>query len=137
MQGYFSFNKLAAIILPLFFAGLMFMSSCEEKEKIVTEIVHDTVEVEVIVEIISVDEIYADPDSIAQGGSITLTAEVTAEEEAGDLTFHWFADAGSFDKTAGDTVTWKAPDDPGVPPVPSGDSRYGLGSREDDSSDDD
>jgi hypothetical protein len=114
MNGHFSFNKIVAFLLPLFFVGLIFMSSCEEKEKIVTEIVTDTVEVEVVVEIISVDEIYADPDSIAQGGSITLTADVTADEMAGELKYHWFADAGSFDKTEGDTVTWKAPDDPGV-----------------------
>jgi hypothetical protein len=91
--------------------GLIFMSSCKETEKIVTETVFDTVEVEVIVEIISVDEVYAEPDSIPQGGSIELTAKVTADEVAGDLSYHWFADEGTFDNSEGDTVTWKAPDD--------------------------
>jgi predicted CXXCH cytochrome family protein len=43
-----------------------------------------------------------------------LTAEVTAEDVAGDLTYHWFADEGTFDNSEGDTVTWKAPDDPTV-----------------------
>lgn len=114
MNRHFSFNMVVAIFLPVLMFGLIFMSSCEEKEKIVTEIVHDTVKVEVIVEIISVDEVYADPDSIAQGGKITLTAEVTAEDIAGELSYHWFADAGTFDQTESDTVTWKAPDDPGV-----------------------
>ncbi len=114
MNGHFSLPKIAAAILPVFMFGLLFMSSCKEEEKIVTKevVVHDTVEI--AVDVISVDEIYKSPDNIAQGGSVTLTAEVTAAPEVGTLSYHWFADGGTFEENEGDTVTWKAPDDAGV-----------------------
>ena len=114
MNGHFSLSKVAAAILPVFMVGLLFMSSCKEDEKIVTKevVVHDTVEI--AVDVISVDEIYTSPDNIAQGGSVTLTAQVTAAPEVGTLSFHWFADGGTFEENEGDTVTWKAPDETGV-----------------------
>ncbi|RMH79674.1 MAG: hypothetical protein D6681_19015 [Calditrichaeota bacterium] len=104
---------------------------CEtEKEvvKTVEVVVHDTV----FVEIISVDTIFATPDSITEGGSIRLTARVTTATDLDSLTFYWFADAGSFDTNQGDTVTWRAPDDPGVYTVSvhvTGGDYIGVGKR--------
>lgn len=95
------------------FATMLLFSSCEnEKTVIETVVVRDTVET--IVSIISVDEVYAEPDSISQGGTITLAAQLTLGPEAGNITLKWFADAGTLDKSEGDTVVWKAPDDPGA-----------------------
>ena len=101
MFRHLTLNKMVVVFLPVMMLGLFLMSSCKETEKIVTKevIVHDTVEV--VVEIISVDEVYTSPDSIAQGGTIMLMAEVTANEMVGDLEFHWFADAGEFDSPEG------------------------------------
>ena len=114
MHNFFSFRTVGAVILPVLFLGLMFISSCKEKEKIVTETVHDTVQVTMVVDIISVDEIYATPDNITQGETITLTADVTAEDIVGPLTYEWFSKDGTFNNAEGDTVTWKAPDDAGA-----------------------
>ncbi len=86
---------------------LVWLSACE---KTVTETVtvHDTII------IISVDNVLASPDSIGVGGSITLTTQVTTDPAAGSLTYNWFADAGTFNATTGDTVTWNAPDTAGT-----------------------
>jgi len=99
-------------------AFLMFSISSSGCEKEVETIVHDTLlvhdTVEVAVSIISVDSVYADPDSISVGGNISLTTDVTTDLDLGSLTYHWFADYGTFDSATGDTVTWKAPDDEGA-----------------------
>jgi len=110
-------RQMLALIVPLTLLGLMLLTSCESsKEKIVETVVHDTVTVRdtISVSIISVDEVYAEPDSIAQGGKITLSANVTIlpGAQVGTLTYTWFATAGAFNKTTGDTVVWKAPDEP-------------------------
>jgi len=110
-------HKLMILIVPVTLLGLMLLTSCEtEKEKIVEVVKHDTVTVRDTIEvnIISVDAVYATPDSIAQGGKITLTANVTVlpPAQVGNLTYTWFATAGTFNTTTGDTVVWKAPDDP-------------------------
>ncbi|RMF58873.1 MAG: hypothetical protein D6748_07645 [Calditrichaeota bacterium] len=112
MQGKPSKNVFTVLFLFLMGALLVFSGCEKEKEvvKTVEVVIHDTV----FVQIISVDSIYASPDSIAQGGSITLTAEASSMAGTGPLTFQWFAEAGTLDKPEGDTVTWKAPDDPGV-----------------------
>jgi len=90
------------------FAAFAALQNCEQTTQ--TEYVHDTL----YVQIITVDSIWSSADSIAQGANITLSAQVSAQPEVGDITFYWFADSGSFDKVQGDTVTWKAPDIPGV-----------------------
>jgi hypothetical protein len=113
MSDHHALKNLAVLLVFILLFSFAFFSGCEkEVEKIVTETVtvHDTI----TVEIIAVDAVNANPDSIAQGGSVELTAEVTASPLAGDLSYAWFAAAGSFDVTEGDTVTWKAPDDPGA-----------------------
>ncbi|NIW99650.1 MAG: hypothetical protein GWN13_15645, partial [Phycisphaerae bacterium] len=106
-------SKVLLLLLVTAFLGLLVFTGCEtEKEVIKTEevIVHDTI----TVNIISVDSIFATPDSVTQGKSIMLTADVTTQPEAGALTFKWFAEAGSFDNAEGDTVSWTAPDSAGV-----------------------
>jgi hypothetical protein len=118
----------AMLSLFLFFA--LFTGCEKEVEKIVTRTVRDTVEVPVM--LVTVDAINANPDSIAQGGSITLTATVTKDASVGDITLSWFADAGTLDKTQGDTVTWKSPDDEGTYKVSvhaSDGTNIGTGSR--------
>jgi hypothetical protein len=112
-----SIYKLLALMVPFTLLLLVLLTSCETtKEKIVQTVVHDTVTVRdtIMVSIISVDQVYADPDSIAQGGKITLSAKVSIlpGAQVGTLTYNWFATAGTFDKTTGDTVVWKAPDEP-------------------------
>lgn len=119
MSGNHHFKSFAILIVVSFFLSIAFFGGCEkEVEKIVTKVVRDTVTVTerdtVILQIIAVDAINANPDSIAQGGSVELTVDVTASPLAGDLSYAWFATAGSFDVAEGDTVTWKAPDDPGA-----------------------
>jgi hypothetical protein len=54
-----------------------------------------------------------DLDSIGQGKMVTLTAKVTTASNVGELTYRWFSDHGTFSATTGDTVHWKAPDEPG------------------------
>lgn len=100
-------------LAPAFMVSMFAFFGCEETKEVVrteTVIQTDTV----IVNIISVDEIFAEPDSITEGGSITLTASTTLEPEAGTVTLRWYADAGSFNVTEGDTAIWTAPDDPGA-----------------------
>lgn len=109
----------SVIIIAMF--ATMFIG-CEPEEKIVTETEYDTTYVteydttyvDVVVNIISVDAIVASPDSITVGGSIDLTAEVSTQQDVGDLTLYWYSNQGSFDSETGDTVTWKAPDEAGT-----------------------
>lgn len=119
MSGHNTIKSFAVLVVLSLFLSIAFFSGCEkEVEKIVTKVVRDTVTVTerdtLILQIIAVDAINANPDSIAQGGSVQLTVDVTASPLAGDLTYAWFATAGSFNVTEGDTVIWKAPDDPGA-----------------------
>lgn len=119
MNGHRAVKGFAVLLVFSLFLSFALFSGCEKTtEKIVTEYVYDTLTVTVhdtvLLEIIAVDAVNANPDSIAQGGSVELTVDVTASPMAGDLSYAWFATAGSFDVTEGDTVTWKAPDDPGA-----------------------
>lgn len=111
------YNVFLVLIIALI-TGLMLLSGCGEKEKIVTEIVRDTITVTVndtiVLEIISVDSIYSTPDNITQGQSVELTVAASKNPMAGNLTYSWFAEAGELSATEGDTVTWKAPDDEGA-----------------------
>jgi hypothetical protein len=107
------FRLLAVFVVLVAFFSIFFLASCEkEVEKIVTETVHDTVNVPIMM--ITIEGIDADPDSITQGGTITLTVKVTKEPGVGNLTFTWTAEAGELHETEGDTVTWKSPDEEGA-----------------------
>ena len=106
-------NLITILLAPVLMIVLGIFSACEnEKEviKTVEVLVHDTV----TVNIISVDSIFTIPDSITEGASVRLTATTTFRDGVGPLTYHWFSTGGVFDNAEGDTVTWKAPDDPGV-----------------------
>jgi len=111
------FKILSHVLVALLVFSLLSFIGCSEDddgEKIVEVIVKDTVIVEVEVIPVTVDNITINPDSIAVGGSLTLTAEATKEAGVGDITLYWFATSGTFDKSMGDTVVWKAPDDAGT-----------------------
>lgn len=120
MKGKITIHHAVALVLVSLFVSFVLFTGCEkEVEKIVTEVVRDTVTVTVsdtvILEIIAVDEINATPDSVTQGGSIEFTVSVTSSPMAGgDLTYAWSATAGIIDHADQDTITWKAPDDEGV-----------------------
>ena len=120
MKGKIKIHHAVAFVLVSMFLSFSLFSGCEkEVEKIVSEVVRDTVTVTVsdtvILEIIAVDTINANPDSVTQGGSIELTVSVTSSPMAGsDLTYAWSADDGTIDHPDQDTVTWKAPDNDGV-----------------------
>lgn len=124
-------KRLSSPFIPLLLISFL-MNCTEEKEKIVEVIVRDTVYVQVEVIPVTVDDIEVDPDSIAVGGSITLTAQTNKQEGVGNLTLYWFSSAGKFNKESGDTVVWKAPDDAGtyVITVHATDGNYiGIGKR--------
>ncbi|MCH7521746.1 MAG: hypothetical protein IIB42_08635 [Candidatus Marinimicrobia bacterium] len=104
------FSILATASFSLLLVSGLFMA-CEKEVEV---IVHDTVEVQVMVEIITVDTVVAISDPVEGGGSLDLTAKITAGSGAGALTYAWFATAGDFDDAAQDTVTWNAPDDSGA-----------------------
>ncbi len=118
-----NFFKSCAFLLPVIFMVFMLSTGCET-EKVVTETVtvHDTVTVTItvhdtitiLVNGVEVDTVVANPAMIAQGGMVELTASATAQPGVGPLTFSWFASAGELDAQTGDTVHWKAPDDPQV-----------------------
>ncbi|GAB4366027.1 MAG: hypothetical protein Kow0042_05640 [Calditrichia bacterium] len=129
-------NHLLSLLIPSLIILMIFFMACEkEVEKIVTKIERDTVTVvqhdttyinvhdttlitihdTIEVQIISVDTLVANPDSITQGGTIQLTAQVSTLPMAGDsLLFFWNSAAGTFDNDRADTVNWKAPDDAGT-----------------------
>ena len=108
------FSKASVLLIALFF-GLFWFSACED-EKVITETetvtvtVHDTI----TVSIISVDSIFIEPDGITEGASVDLSASYTANSTIGTATYQWFASAGTLSAPEGETVTWKAPDDPGA-----------------------
>jgi predicted CXXCH cytochrome family protein len=104
-------HKLLALIVPVSLLGLMLLASCEsDKEKIVEveKVVHDTIAVEIIN--------VSGNDSVAQGGKVTFTADITIPTgyQVGTLVYNWFATGGTFNSATGDTVVWKAPDDAGA-----------------------
>ncbi len=112
-------RRLISVTMPLLFLGSLFFGGCtDETEKIVEVTVRDTVTVHdsIFVNVIPVvvNDIVTNPDSIAVGGTITLTAETDVVAEVGTLKYFWVSSDGKFDKTEGDTVTWKAPDDAGT-----------------------
>lgn len=118
-----NFFKSFAFLAPAIFILFMLSTGCET-EKVVTQTVtvHDTVRVTItvhdtitiLVNGVAVDTVVANPAMIAQGGTVELTASATAQPGVGPLTFHWFASAGTLKENVGDTVHWKAPDDPQV-----------------------
>jgi hypothetical protein len=104
-------RRLLALFVPVTLLGLLLLVSCEtEKEKIVEveKVVHDTIAVQVIN--------VSGSDSVAQGGKVTFTADITvpAGYQVSTLVYNWFSTAGTFNSTTGDTVVWKAPDDAGA-----------------------
>lgn len=118
-----NFFKCFALILPVALLALMLTTGCEtEKEVIrtvtqtdtvtVTITVHDTITI--LVNGVAVNTVVANPAMIAQGGTVELTASATAQPGVGPLTYYWFASAGELHENSGDTVHWKAPDDPQV-----------------------
>jgi predicted CXXCH cytochrome family protein len=102
-------RRLLALIIPLALLGLMLLASCE-KEKVVEiqKVVHDTIAVEIIN--------VSGNDSVAQGGQVTLTADITIPSgyQVGTLVYNWFSTGGTFNSTTGDTVVWKAPENVGA-----------------------
>lgn len=118
-------QKYLKVLVLLFPAILMifFLSTGCETEKVVTETVtvrdtvtvtvevHDTVTV--FVNGVEVDTIMVNPPMIAQGNWVELTASASLTNDQ-TFTYSWFANAGEFDATEGDTVHWKSPDEPGV-----------------------
>jgi len=64
----------------------------------------------------NIDTVLADPEMIAQGGAVTLTASAPNFPGSGPLTFTWSATAGTFthQTESGDTAYWKAPDYPTI-----------------------
>lgn len=106
-------GKFLAAIVPLSFVLFLVSSLFMGCEKEVEVLVHDTVRVEIVVEVISVDTVIALNEPVEGGGTLELTATVTAGSDAGALTYQWFATAGAFDDAEGDTVTWTAPDSSG------------------------
>ncbi len=106
------FSVLASVSFAFLLASGLFMA-CEKEVEV---IVHDTVTVTIhdTLEIIVVDAVVSIGDPVEGGGSLDLTATVTADIVAGTLTYTWFATAGDFKDAAGDTVTWNAPDDSGA-----------------------
>lgn len=92
------------ILGALFFGATVFTSTGCEKE--VEVLVHDTLMVKVAV--------LPSPDSVAVGGSVTLTATVTTELQVGTVQYFWHATDGTLDESEGDTVAWKAPDEEGA-----------------------
>lgn len=113
MSNHQKFLKALALLFPAILMIFILSTGCETEKEVIKEVekvVHDTV----YVNIISVDSIYATPENIAQGGTITLTAEASTLQSDQDYTFAWFASAGTLSSETGDTVTWKAPDEPGI-----------------------
>jgi hypothetical protein len=108
-------TKASVLLISFLFFGLFWFSACEE-EKVITETETVTVTVRdtITVSIISVDSIFIEPDGITEGASVDLSANYTANGTIGTATYQWFASAGTLSAPEGETVTWKAPDDPGA-----------------------
>jgi hypothetical protein len=106
-------KKIVWLLLPAIFIGLFLVSSCTEEKEVIVEvekIVRDTV----LIDVVAVDTINANPDSVATGQTMSFTVQVTTQPGVGSLTYNWFATAGEFENATGDTGVWKSPDDPGV-----------------------
>ncbi len=99
------FRRVCFLLLVV---SLLVFVACEPEEKIV--------EVEVTIDNTLYIAVSADMvDNITQGATVTLTAvDSTVDLTAGDLTFNWFASDGELLSAEGDTVQWKAPDEPGT-----------------------
>jgi hypothetical protein len=97
------------LFLPLL-AVFIFYWSCEkEKQVMVPKSEHETFTL-----IIVAADALSNPDSVTQGSTIKLTVDVSNLPRKNNLTFDWSATGGKFDQEEGDTVSWKAPDDPGA-----------------------
>jgi hypothetical protein len=82
----------------------------------------------------SIDTVLADPETIAQGGTVTLTASVPNFPGSGPVTYTWLVTEGTFihQTETGDTVHWKAPDFPTIVQITvyvSDGNLVGLGKR--------
>ncbi len=108
------FPNFFAMMVPVSFGLFLFSGLFMGCEKEVKVFIHDTVRVDVPVEIVTVDSVVSIGDPVEGGGSLELTATTTAGSEAGALTYAWFATAGDFADSEADTVTWTAPDDSGA-----------------------
>ena len=106
-SGFSKFILTALFLLTI--ASFLFISCEKEREVLVPKSEHETF----TLVIIAADTL-SNPDSVAQGSIIRLTVDVSHLPEKDNLTFDWNATGGAFDSDEGDTVTWKAPDDPGA-----------------------
>ncbi|NHZ86503.1 MAG: hypothetical protein GWP19_11590 [Planctomycetia bacterium] len=112
-------------LLILFTFLLIFFISCEKE--VIKEI--STISVDQIVAFDANGTEIADGTSIAVGQTVSFTAVVDLKDDAGDVSFEWFADEGEFLEkiklatetenqtqifASGDTVQWKAPGDEGT-----------------------
>ena len=59
----------------------------------------------------SIKSVVATPNSISQGGTLTLTIDADPEGTASIL---WNSAKGSFSDAQNDTTQWIAPDEPGI-----------------------
>jgi len=62
-------------------------------------------------DISSIKQINATPNSIPQGGTVDLTVDI---DPIGTATFLWNSSMGSFSDAQNDSTTWTAPDAPGI-----------------------
>ena len=95
-------------VLLLFAGVFIFWMGCKDSEE--TPVASSPIKVDQIVVVV---EGTTPTDSIGQGEMVTLTANVTTAASVGALTYRWFSEAGKFSSETGDTVEWKAPDEPG------------------------
>ena len=93
----FKMRKNTLFILALAGYCSAFLFSCQ----------HDNSELDIS----SIKEIFATPNSVAQGGTITLTVDV---DPVGSPNFQWNASFGVLSDPLNDTTDWKAPDQAGI-----------------------
>jgi hypothetical protein len=69
-----------------------------------------TIQDTIFTSLIIVDTIYANPDSITQGGSVELTAHAQSIPPAGtNLYYIWMVDSGEIETSVGQQTIWTAP----------------------------
>ncbi len=105
------------VTFPLFLVYLLMtsmMTGCSEDTETIIE--HDTTYVHINITPIELDDVHANPNTTSVGGTVKLMAKATpgSNVNLGPLTYRWYAQSGTFVKAEGDTVKWKAPDEPTV-----------------------
>jgi hypothetical protein len=89
---------------------IYFYWGCEKEKKIFIP----KSEHEIFTLVIIGADTLSNPDSVTQGSSIKLTVDLSNLPQQTNLTFDWSATGGEFENNEGDTVSWKAPDNPGA-----------------------